>query len=598
MTFGHGRKDTLKRAVEAGRVRLSDPDAPLLRIRAEVRALAEAMSLAAWDENPAAPLVEGKALYALISPISKGSWLNAVWAEAALRLASPALERAQALRARHLYGVLKNLDQQKGGAWVNVPEALRDGIDATALRALAQRFRAQDWDALMTTASRAWAGYPEMSAFETSLVRGACAAANAAFARPTWAGPRADRSRVRLNLDARSVRGGAAALARHLDLLSAARSLNIVGTANVLISAPEPRGDAVPLPVRLRPHLANRYGKDAFVGSLCVEVGPDDAVIKAVMEVRATPGPDRVRFVMGWDFGYRNTLASVVIDLGREMSVAQARRLVASIDPEDSGACRAHLTENVLPAGVRILRVALYAGEGFMRRMNEIATAIDTLRTEIDRVYARIGRLKAAFLSGAGRDPDGQVPEACPVGVAPETARHHARFFRLLTVVEALKGKRRGLYRKADGVKRSWFGFVLNREMAEAARLGALIAAESLTVETEERASPQYKGRAFNKMINHGAKGRFARAAEDKAKIALVPLLRVPSRHTSTTDTRHGRVDTAQRRGDVFTAAADGRASHADAHAAFTIAAWPVLVPKTEDSVRKALIPSLDALAA
>ncbi len=600
MAFGRGRKDTMKRAVEAGRIALPDPQDPLSRIRTEIRRLAEEMALAAWSENPASDALGGKALYDRTAPISQGSWLNAVWAQAAQLLASPALERAHTLRARYLFGVLRNLAETKKGVFVNVPEGMRDTIDATALRAFARRLKPRTWDELMTLASAVFTGSPEtgLSPVETDLVRAACAKANAAFSRPTWEGPRADRARVRINLDARSVRGGADALARHLDLLNAAKRAEVLGVASVLISAPAPRGDAIVLPVRLRPHLARRYGEGAFVGSLCVEIGPDDAVIKAVMEARKRTAPDRVRFVMGWDFGYKNMLASALIDLGREVSLAEARRLIAMIDPEDSEACRGHLTRNVLPGGVRVLRVALYSGSGFMTRMNAISTRIDVLNAEIERVYARIGRLKAAFLSGAGMGADEDVPETCPEVVSEEAAKHHRKFFKVLAAVSRLKEARRGLYRQADGVKRSWFGFVLNREMAEAARQGALVVAEDLTVETEERAGPQYKGPTFNKMINHGAKGRFGRAADDKAAMAGVPVLRVPSRHTSTTDTRAGVVNKTQRRGDVFTAKTDGRRSHADAHAAFTVGILPFLVPKTEDSVRKALSSPLDALAA
>ena len=601
MAYGRGRKDTMKRTVEAGRLALSDPHHPLRRIRAEVRTLAEEMAIAAWSEDPADPLPEGKELYAVLSPLQKASTLNAVWAEAARLLESSALEEAHARRARHLFGVLKNLDRtDKAGVLVNVPERMRDALDRNALRAFAHRLEGTDWEGLMALASAAFRRKPDtgLDPVQTDLVRGACEAANAKFRRPTWCGPRADRAVVRLNLDARSVRGAARALTDHLDLLNAAAAHGITGITTVLISGPEPRQDAIVLPVRLRPHLSGRYGAGAFVGSLCVEVGADVAVIKAVMEKRKAAAPNRVRFVMGWDFGYRNTLASALIDLGREVSLAEARRLLAATNPEESAACRAHLTGNVLPDGVRIVRVRTYDGSGFMTRMNALGSRIDALNAEIDRVYLRLRRLKAEFRSGAGMGPEDLVPEACPDGLSALTAKHHRRFWRAYAAVAGLKTKRRRLYRQADGVKRSWFGFVLNREMAVAARHGAVVTAEDLSVEAETRDSPQYKGKAFNTMINHGAKGRFARAADAKAQESGVEKLNVPSRHTSTTDARCGVVDAAQRRGDAFTAKADGRVSHADAHAAFTIAVWPFLVPKTEDSVRKALGTPLDALAA
>lgn len=597
MSYGHGRKDTVKRAVEAGRFRLP-ADHPLLRIRTMVRELAERMAISAWDEDPSSVGRAGKDLYhAVTSPLARDSELNAVWAEAARLLAEPVLGEQHQRRAKHLFGILKRLDKRKDGVLVNVPERMRADIDLTALSALARDLRVRKWDDLMTLAGAAFRE-EDADTFRADLLRGACTIANERFSRPTWVGPRADRARVRLSFDARSVRGGQPALTGHLDMLNAARAAGVTGRTSVLISAPCPRGPAIPLPVTLLPGLSGRYGPDAFVGSLCVEIGPDDAVVRAVMEKRPPAAPHRARYVMGWDYGYRNTLASVLIDLGREMNLADARRVIASVDPESSEACRRHLTENVLPGGVRILRVSLSDGSGFMRRMNEIAGHIDVVSSEIGRIYDRVRSLKREFLTALGWGEDDLVPEACPDGVSAVTARHHRRFWNAMRNLRENKARRRALYRSADGVKSSWFGFLLNREMGEARRRGALLVAEDLTVLTPERGGPQYKGPAFNKMINNGAKGRFFRSAEGKAKAAGAPLVRVPSRHTSTTDPRYGVVDKGQRRGDAFVSRTDGARSHADAHAAFTIAAWPFLVPRTEKNVRKSSESLIAALAA
>lgn len=123
--------------------------------------------------------------------------------------------------------------------------------------------------------------------------------------------------------------------------------------------------------------------------------------------------------------------------------------------------------------------------------------------------------------------------------------------------------------------KTEWVGMLADIETEMAARHRAAVISEDLTVEAVDRDSPQYKGRAMNRLINDGAKGRYARAADGKAAWAGVPTLRVHSAYTSSTDVRNGVVDRTQRRGDVFTARADGAVAHADLNAALTIGLWP-----------------------
>lgn len=90
-----------------------------------------------------------------------------------------------------------------------------------AATALCRRLAAAEWDEVMGMARAAFRG-SDPDALRSAVLRAACEAANEKFPRPTWSGPRADRARVRLNLDARCVRGvrcvrgGGYALTAHL----------------------------------------------------------------------------------------------------------------------------------------------------------------------------------------------------------------------------------------------------------------------------------------------------------------------------------------------------------------------------------------------
>lgn len=595
MAYQRTRKDTEKRTVEAGRIPLH-PDHPLLLIRKGVREIAETISAETWNQNPAAPLLQGKDFYKKTLPMTKGPGLNAVWAEAGRLLAEPALKENHIRRARHLFGLLKNLDQKKDGVLVNVPSHLREGLDKRAFRVVCGRLKEAEWDEVMSLASGAFCGQ-EQDPLMSELLVSVCQAANEKFTRPTWIGERAERAKVRINLDARSVRGGVDTLAACLDALNMGLVAGVEGRVNLHVSGHKPRHAGIPLRVRLLPVLSNRYGTGSFVGSLAVSIGPDEAVIQAVIETRPPAPKETVRYVKGGDFGYKNTFSSVLIDLGKEVSVKTARRVAASVSASDSKACKFYLTERTLPDGIRIVSTKTYSGDGFMRRMKESDERIETLLREINHNYKRLRMLKEEYARGIGSDLADLVPEECPEHASALTTKHHVRFWRVLGVIKRLKEKKLTLFKRASDIKDSWFGFILNREMEEAAHHGALLVTEDLTVEAIKRTDPKHKGRAFNKMINHGAKGRFFRKTEDKARMSGVPLVKVPSRHTSTSDVRNGVVDAKQRNGLVFTARTDNRRFHADLFASFTIGMWPFLV-KTKKRVTTRFEPDLSALAA
>lgn len=605
MSYANGldKKQTERRAIEIGRVRFAAADThPLLEIRTGVRALCGQMADAVWIADPTRKPLDGKTLDAALLPFQVRSHLNSVWAECARMTVRFAITEQHQRRGRHLYGTLLNLDETKTDpksgevVFTNVPRDLAE--NPTRLRAFATQMRALTDAERSALAQRVFhEKATHLCAFGTDVIKAALTRSCERFACPSWDG-KDEEKRVRLSLDPRSLLGGKAAGTLPERLLALTHTMTAAaGADGVLhVSGPRARTDAISLPFRLAPRAYARHGACA-ASAFCVEIGPRDAVIKLVLAKTRPLAPERVRFVLGRDFGYRNTVSLCLIDLGRKMPLDAARALAAQITTKSQA--RDHLTGNALPDRVKVLETRVFSGEGFMRRMNEIALRIDALRSEIDLSYARMMSLKATFLSETGADPDEIVPEECPADASTLAKKQHARFHRILGKVRALKAKRRALYRQADGAKASWFGFIANAEIKMAAPRGAAVISEDLTVEAEERDSPQYKGRAFNTLINHGAKGRYARAADAKAAWAGIPTLRVPSYHTSTTDVRNGVIEKTQRRGDVFTARADGMTAHADVHAAFTIGLWPFLRPKTKQTiVRKRLLPRHDATAA
>ena len=604
MAYGKGRskETTERRAIEIGRVRLPhDAPHPLSEIRDGVRALCEEMAIAAWVADPTAKPLDGKALDKALLPLQKASDLNSVWAENARMIVRAAVPEQHGRRGRHLFGVLLHLDKTKTDertgetVFVNVPAALAE--DPDRLCAFARRMEALPDAERMALAGRVFREEKtDLDDFGVAVIRAALARSCERFSRPSWALRAAD-GVVRLSLDPRSVLGGKAVgtLPERLASLTAAMRAGTPQSGVLTLSGPKARTGSIPLPFRLAPSAHLRHG-DAEASAFCVEIGPKAAVVKLVLAKTRPKLPDLVRFVIGRDFGYRNTVALCLIDLGKRMPLAAARALVAEISTKTEA--RAHLSKNVAPDRARVLETRLFSGAGFMRVLEEIGDNIDKLRSEIDRGYARLANLKREFLAGTGQPPDAAVPDLCPEDVGKLARKHHARWRKLFDRLGGLKEKRRALYRRADGVKRSWFGHIANIEIEMAARHGAAVISEDLTVEAVDRDSPQYKGRAMNRLFNNGARGRYARAADDKAAWAGVPTLRVHSAYTSSTDVRNGVVDKTQRKRDVFTARADGATAHADLNAALTIGLWPFLTPRAKEMiVRKRLLPVQAGLA-
>ena len=589
MAFGKGKSKTthLRRSVEIGRVVLAaSPDGaphPLAALRAQALPLSDMMAQALWPGDPLLPYPDGVEAHRVLRRVQSDSCLNSVWAESRRLVVAAALQEQAKRRRRHLFGLLRH-------ARKNTPAEVAEAVGPVEVaRVVAALDGASDRD--LFEADRALGG-PVVAA----LVEQACDA----YPCPTWVRPDAA---VVVTVDHRSLRpggavrpGGRAGYLGLLAELTEALRTGQVWAGPLSLSGPVPRGAPVALPVALVPQACLRAlrgvrPQDAEVDAITLTIGEKDVVVRAVL-VQARPVEARsVRYVLGRDVGYRHTGALCVLDMGKAVDLDQARAVAApllAMEAEDGkAAAKGWLEGHVAPAGVEVVETRLFSGAGFLARIAEIGSQIDGLRSEIDRIYTRIGHLKATVCRALGLDPLGVVPPEEDLvasgawqGLSACVRRAHGRLFKLLGVVGRLKAKRRRLYRQADGVKRSWLGHVSNQEAALAEQWGAAVIAEDFTVITKEKDSPQYKGRAFNKMITDGSLGRYGRLAASKLGWRGIPQVLVPSYYTSSTDVRHGVVDKAQRKRDVFTARVDGARMHADLHAAAVIGLWPFLVPK------------------
>lgn len=320
--------------------------------------------------------------------------------------------------------------------------------------------------------------------------------------------------------------------------------------------------------------IGNADLSEFAIGSVCLEIGSRTVAVKGVLSRKPKLRQlAEVSHLVGRDFGYGNTVALAVL---RKDGPVDPERLAAA-SGWGRNECKTYLETHGHDG--EPVETVLVAGRNFLAAVAGHARRVGRLRSETDRAYPRIRALKGNINARIGSEPQALVDLALDPGSDRHLAGWVKRLRRLLALVGRLKRERRGVYRAVEGLKKSWFGYVSRLELDLARKWDAAVVREDLTVMAEEKRSPDYKGRTWNRMINNGAKGQYIRRAAMKLRWNGVPEVVVPSYWTSSTDVRVGVVDGAQRRGEVFVARSDGRRRHADLHAAQTLALWPILRP-------------------
>ena len=599
MAYGKGKTGKLdKRTADIARFATSDA-LHLLR-----RAYLDALPLyveAIWPDTVLTPLPRGKALDRVMLDVQaslKGR-LNSVWAEKA-RIAVTAMVTEQVKRARgNLLGRFKHLstagdalvkhaDGRTARRLVNFPEAWSFALTEADIAALQAKADALDAAGVFALFHAVKAGTSDLPEVQADALAAMLDQVEARFGRPEWDG---DEGVVQLHLDWRCVEGTKAAWPRILaslgDAVDSAVRDGRTSSLSFAIASHTARGGHLPLVVTVRPEvllrLAGPVQGRAGVTSVAVEIGPRETAVRAV--IAAQPAEmvplSEVTHLVGRDFGFANTCAYSVVRVApgalTQARIDLADRMLSTRDKAKAMArdyLASHGSDTPVVERLRI------PGRRFLDRVADHASRIDGLRSEIDLVYGRIGRVKHRINAILGVHHDAQVDlEAWHEDRLLD--RLVLRMGRQLDLVGRLKAIRRGVYAAIDGLKRSWFGWVSGREVELVGKYGpgAALVREGLDFVAIEIDNPRYKGRTFNKMLNGGARGRYAACASDKLKWHGHRELVVPSFHTSTTDHRFGIVDPAQRKGETFRSAKDGAKSHADEHASHTIALWLVLDP-------------------
>jgi hypothetical protein len=354
------------------------------------------------------------------------------------------------------------------------------------------------------------------------------------------------------------------------------RFIDIAGVA--------PRDPRIRIPVALTKKLARRMaGTRNDWSSLILELtshkdGKPKVGVRLVCGKPPQPiATDNIHAFVGHDFGYANTVSLSVAVNHTPIEID-----TAAIREQSKEEAKAFFEAHALCADVRIVERVKFQGRRFLDRINDYCVRIDRYKSRIDLAYNGLWKVCDQIGMALKLPHDAIITAELKKTVAGDLVR---RFFALYGQIKDWKEARRNLYRKIASIKKNWFGFLSNVEVALARKYNAVIVREDLTVEAIEKESPAYQGRRFNKMVNNGAKGQYQRMASHKHSWNGIPEVAIPSWYTSRTCTTHSAViDRRHRKGESIFLPCCNRHDHADLHASDTIAQYLLLVPRVTAS--------------
>ncbi|MCS4090203.1 transposase [Rhizobium sp. BK176] len=562
-------------------------------LRSKIVATLDKMANAIWPADNFEPVPSGKDLDTILlkvqSEASKNG-LNNVWAEKARLIAKAAVVEQWKRGQNNLFGRFRNIAtvgdvpmDDGTQRLVNLSEEISRTLSIADAEALQHIAATLDFAATLKLFRDLADGDCGYSAHHAIALRSMAEAVKARFQRPVWKHDAV----IQLHIDYRCLRGGKQVLEATLNDLDTAVKAGCVSASSLPLTSVAPRGHGISVPLRLSRSVAAKVGndQDLRVAALVVELGPLKAQAKMVVTQLPKVGSAAgLTAVVAKDFGFRNTSSIAVVRSATPIGEEALSRISGHNGGDGTKlsktAAKKFLENHVSGDEVELLELVQFDGKDFLDRIAAQAKKVDGLRSEIDRLYNRLNRIRIEINKVAAAALGTLVPEAAEVQDNPRYMAMHGRFFRLLAAVGRLKDARRAVYRAVAGLKKSWFGHVAQRKADLAEKYGAAVVSEDLDIVAVETDDPAYKGRTFNKMINNGSKGQYNLRSENTLKWRGIASLKVPSFYTSSTDWRTGTVGKAQRRGEVFKAACDGRKWDADLHAAEMIGRYLFLRPK------------------
>lgn len=531
----------------------------------------------------------------LLAVQNRQQGISKVWCEKARMLAKPIIQGQYRRYLRSLFGSIRYVDStvpkdwNTDRKWTHVPVSIQDNVSESDLNILREFYTGDNYEDVLDLfrgvclrkQPAKWLNEAQIKIVEDIYTRTEAKFRKASFADDSEAV-------ISIPIDYRMLPQGKESKKhspmRKVEAFFLEDQANAYYRDFLALSPSVPRGERIRVPVVLNKELKALFSvKDkAEPQSLTLELGKGKVGLRLVIakpQEEAKP-LDAFDTIMGRDFGYKNTISLSVFKPSEPIQ----RDGLESLLTMDKDRAHEFLNSSILPEGAgEFVERVVFSGKNYLEKMGNIAEDIGNYSVRVDNLYKELRAVKDAIMDGFDvkkEDRDGfMVTQDMKKGPLADKAR---AFFHIFGQINDHKNNRRRKYEKANRIKKSWFGFLSNREVELAKKHNAFLARENLTIEAERKDSATYKGRAFNNMVNHGARGRYSRTASQKHAWNRIPELDFASFYTSTTCFWHGIVDKAMRKGDDFFCTHCGFKEHADAHAADTLAVYLLLKPKNK----------------
>lgn len=349
------------------------------------------------------------------------------------------------------------------------------------------------------------------------------------------------------------------------------------------LSDPEIHGKKIkiPLAINFKDWRRTYSKKESCSKSFSLVINKSDIEVKHVIEKTDLDTSLQARFeelqqadyLVARDFGYKETISLSVIKNDFNLSIEEFEK---RLNLKKKATKELYENNFHIP---EVLETLQFSGKKFLNKIYIISSNIDDISSVISKKYNEIEELLTDIRNQLNIDDTVCISNDLKTNNQAINAEID-RFFKLLSKVKKSKQKRRDMYKKIKGIKRSWFGYLSSQELKLIKKYKAAFVCEDLTVMAAEKDKPDYKGRRFNKMINNGSKGLYMRIAQEKLFWNGILEHRIPSFYSSTTCTKHSIIDKDMRNGKVFKCEECDKKEDADIHASSTISSFLLLKPR------------------
>ncbi len=348
------------------------------------------------------------------------------------------------------------------------------------------------------------------------------------------------------------------------------------------LSNPIPREKHIKIPLAINFHAWKRsFSKNETKGkSFSLVIKNNSIEVKHIIEKEKLDISTKakyeelkeVKYIVGRDFGYKETISLSVIENDFSLSLKEFEERLKLKKAETKSF---YESNNHTPKVVETLQ---FSGKKFLNKIKIISKRVDEISSHIKIKYNKIEELLVDLRNQLNIDENTLISTKMKTKNQELNAKIDL-LFKMIGQVKKSKLKRKFMYDKVSGIKRTWFGFLSTQELKLIKKYNAALVVEDLTVMAAEKTKPDYKGKRFNKMINNGSKGQYMRIAQEKMFWNGILEHRIPSFYSSTSCVKHNLVDKNMRKGYKFKCKKCNKVEDADLHAASTISSFLMLKP-------------------